>query len=148
MEKEVLLRIKGLQFEQGASEEEMDQIETICPGEYYYRNDAHFLLYEELVEGFEVPIKNMIKCKEHEIIITKKGPLQVQMVFEEGKKTLTEYGTPYGRIMIGLDTTSIEVKEEEDELIIHIQYGLEANYQFVADCDITIKAESHKKSFA
>lgn len=145
MTKEVILRIKGLQFEQDASDEEMDQIETICPGEYYDRNDAHYLLYEEIVEGFEVPIKNMIKCKDQEVIITKKGPLQVQMVFEEGKKTLTEYGTPYGKIMIGLDTTGIEVIKTDDTFTVHIQYGLEANYQFVADCDITIVAEAHEK---
>ncbi len=42
MTKEVLVSIRGLQFVdnevgQNASDEELDQIETICPGEYYYR---------------------------------------------------------------------------------------------------------------
>ena len=61
MTKDVLLCIQGLQFEEEAqNDEELDKIETICAGEYYYRNNAHYILYEELVEGMEEPIKNMI----------------------------------------------------------------------------------------
>ena len=68
MTKEVLVSIRGLQFVdnevgQSASDEELDQIETICPGEYYYRNDAHFICYQELMDDFPEPISNMIKLK-------------------------------------------------------------------------------------
>ena len=74
MTKEVLISVQGLQIvdnevEEAASDEELDRIETICPGEYYYRNDAHFLLYEEIVEGFPEPVKNMIKLKNKEFIL-------------------------------------------------------------------------------
>ena len=41
-----------------------------------------FLLYEEIVEGFPEPVKNMIKLKNKEFILTKKGPVNVQMVFQ------------------------------------------------------------------
>ena len=37
------------------------------------------------------------------------------MIFEKGKKNLTYYYTPFGSIQIGIDATSIEVKETEDE---------------------------------
>ena len=46
MTKDVLLCIQGLQFEEEAqNDEELDKIETICAGEYYYRNNAHYILY-------------------------------------------------------------------------------------------------------
>ena len=65
MTKEVLVSIRGLQFVdnevgQSASDEELDQIETICPGEYYYRNDAHFIFYQELMDDFPEPISNRL----------------------------------------------------------------------------------------
>ena len=68
MTKEVLVSIRGLQFvdnEVGetASDEEIEQIETICPGEYYYRNDAHYIRYEEVMEDFPESVRNMIKLK-------------------------------------------------------------------------------------
>ena len=54
MTKDVLVSIQGLQFadseiRNATSDEDLDLIETICPGEYYYRNGAHFVLYDELV---------------------------------------------------------------------------------------------------
>jgi uncharacterized beta-barrel protein YwiB (DUF1934 family) len=65
------------------------------------------------------------------------------MVFSQGRKTMTQYFTPFGNIMIAVDTKSVEYKEAQDSLYIHINYGLEANYQFVADCNITIDVKSN-----
>lgn len=147
MTKDVLVSIRGLQFadeeiKDASSDEELDKIETICPGEYYFRNNAHFVLYEELLEGFEEPVRNMIKLRDKEFILSKKGPLNVQMVFSEGKKTMTDYCTPFGNILVAMETHHIDVEETEEKLDIHISYGLEANYQFIADCDIDIKIKA------
>jgi len=149
MTKDVLVSIKGLQFADNdvrasADDEEIENIETICPGEYFYRNGGHFILYDELADGFLEPIKNTIKLRDKEFTISKKGPLNTQMVFSEGKKTLTDYCTPFGDIMIALDTKTVETKESEDELYIYIEYGLEANYQFIADCHITVHIMAKK----
>ena len=66
----------------------------------------------------------------------------MQMVFSEGKKTMTDYFTPFGNILVAMDTREVNVTECEDCLGIHIAYGLEANYQFIADCSITIEIRS------
>lgn len=144
MTKDIVIHVTGMQFANEGSEQQQDQIENIYPGEYFFRNGTHYFLYQEILEGFADPIKNMLKWKEQEVILTKKGPVQVQMVFEAGKKTLTEYNMPFGQILIGLDTSEIKVEESEDEIHILINYTLEANYQYVADCEIHIVAKSHK----
>ena len=138
MTNDCLVSIQGLQFGDGVSEEELDQIETICPGKYFNKNDSQYVLYDEIIEGVGETIQNRIKIKSDEITVTKKGPFQVQMVFEKGKKTMTEYHTPFGSIMLALDTQVLEVTENEQSIHIYIKYGLEANYQFVADCEIRI----------
>lgn len=149
MTKDVLVSIKGLQYVDNdvrvsANEEEIDNIETICPGEYYYRNNGHFVVYEELADGFAEPIKNVIKLRGKEFAIFKKGPFNVQMVFTEGKKTMTDYCTPFGNIMIALDTKKVAAKINENYLDISIAYGLEANYQFIADCHIAVHVTARK----
>ena len=143
MTKDVLVSIQGLQFadaeiRNATSDEELDLIETICPGEYYFRNEAHFVLYDEQIEGHGEPVRNMIKLRGKEFTYTKKGPVNAQLVFVEGKKTMTDYVTPFGNIMIALDTSEVKVDESNENLKIHICYGLEANYQFIADCEITV----------
>lgn len=148
--KDVLVSIKGLQFadsdvSEAASDEELDCIETICPGEYYFRNNGHFIIYEEIIAEFPEPVKNVIKLRDKEFTISKKGPVNVQMVFSEGKKTMTDYCTPYGNIMIALDTKKVALEESENDMKICIAYGLEANYQFIADCDITIHITAKEK---
>ena len=117
---------------------------SIYPGEYYFRSGSHYILYDELVEGEAAPIKNVIKLRDREFTITKKGIINTQMVFTEGKKNMTSYVTPFGNIMIALDTEKIEVKETEEELKIHIDYGLEANYQYIADCQIAVTISARK----
>ena len=80
-----------------------------------------------------------MKVRGDEFSLTKRGGVNVQMVFTQGKKTITEYATPLGGILIGLDTSRVEVVEEaENKLRIHIDYALEANYQYIADCHIEV----------
>ncbi|MCD8037619.1 MAG: DUF1934 domain-containing protein [Lachnospiraceae bacterium] len=143
MTKNVLVSIKGLQFadsdvSEAATDEELDSMETICPGEYYHRNDGHFILYEELADQFSEPVKSMLKLRGKEFTVIKKGPVNVQMVFSEGEKTLTDYNTPFGNIMLAIDTKTVRVDEAESSLRIWVEYGLEVNYQFIADCSIDI----------
>lgn len=147
MTRDVLISIQGLQFDDSGinhveSDDELDMIETICPGKYYYKNDTHYLLYEEIMEEFFESARGMLKLKDKEFMVIKKGAVNAQMVFSEGKKTLTDYHTPLGNILIALDTKKIEVHEDEDCMEIHISYGLEANYQFISDCNISISVKS------
>ena len=143
MTKNVIVSIQGLQFDAAQNDEELDKIETIYPGEYYFRNQAHYVLYEECLEGQDEPVKNMIKIRPQELVLTKKGPVNVQMVFDEGKKTMRSYATPFGNMLIAMDTTKVDVDENGDNVNVHIEYALEANYQYVADCSINVEIRSN-----
>lgn len=134
MTKEILLSLKGLQMEN--PEEESQELETITPGEYYKRNGSHYVIYDEVTEGFSDVTRNMIKFKDSALEVTKKGLFNVHMIFEEKKKNMTSYVTPYGNILIGIDTQSVRIQEEEDRIRVDVDYILEANYQHLADCRI------------
>ena len=58
MTKDVLLSIKGLQF---ANEQDTEPVEVITSGDYYKRNGKHYILYDEIMEGFPEPTRNIIK---------------------------------------------------------------------------------------
>lgn len=62
MTKEVLLTLQGLQFDQ--REENADKIEMVMVGDYYKKNDKHYVVYEEITEGFDQPTKNRLKFSE------------------------------------------------------------------------------------
>ena len=96
------------------------------------------MLFEEIMEGETQTLKNMLKFNDNYLEFTRKGPMSVHMIFEKGKKNLTYYYTPFGSIQIGIDATSIEVKETEDEIRAEVKYALDVNYEFVGDCHINI----------
>lgn len=135
MTKDVLVAIKGLQF---GEESDTEELETITNGQYFLRNGNHYILYEEVMDGFDGVIRNRMKIKEHELSITKKGAFNVQMVFEENKKNMTNYTTPFGDIMVGIDTQRIHTIETENDIHVTVDYALEINYQHLADCTINI----------
>lgn len=139
MTKDVMISIRGMQFMDDDSD---DEIETLQRGQYYEKNGSRFLLFDEYMEGFTEPAKNVMRFKEKEVTLTKRGLINVQLDFEEGKKNLTSYHTPYGVMMLGVDTRKVTVEESPDELTLKIDYILEANYQFVADCQILVRVNS------
>lgn len=139
MTKEVIITICGLQ---SGPETDGEPIETITVGEYYYKNNKHYFLYEEVAEGESQPVKNRIKLSEGRMELTKSGIVNVHMLFEEGKKNITHYYTPYGTLNMGIDAKKVEITESEHEMDISILYSLEMNQEFVADCDIKINVKS------
>ena len=143
MTKDVLIAIKGLQFEEA---EDAEEIEVIQRGQYYQRNGSHFLIYEEPIEGSTDTILNRIKFKEDEVQVTKKGAVNTMLSFHKNEKNMTNYATPFGNLIMGIHTHQIDLDMQEDKMLVHVDYALDVNYEFLADCKITITATSLKEN--
>lgn len=143
MKKNVLLSLKGLQMQ--GDIEDRDEIETITPAEYFFKNGKHYVVYEEILEGFDVPVKNVMKFYDDTLEVSKKGAISVNMLFESNRKNVTSYQTPFGTIMLGVDTDTVEIIEEEERILVHVDYVLEANYQHIADCRIEMEIREKKE---
>lgn len=135
MTKDVLIAIKGLQFE-GA--EDAEEIEVIQRGKYYQRNGSHYLVYEEPVEGSNDTILNRIKFTGEEASVTKKGAVNTMLSFKENEKNMTNYATPFGNLVMGIHTQQIDLNVEKDKIGLNIEYSLDVNYEFLAECKISI----------
>lgn len=141
MTKEVLLSLKGLQMEYA---ENPDAVETITPADYYRKNGSHYIIYDEMTEGFTETTKNIIRFRDSYLEVLKRGNINVRMVFEENKKSITTYQTPFGNILIGVDTESVQIEEKENQISVQVAYTLEANYQYLADCRIKMELRPRK----
>ena len=135
MTKDVLITIKGMQY-LGMEDDPEDPIEITTAGDYYFRNGSHFVKYEEVFEGFDGTTSNLVKIRPHSMEVMKKGAANVHMVFEPDKKNITYYDTPFGKIQMGIATTRIDVKEQEDRIRVKVEYSLDMNDNYVADCNL------------
>ena len=141
MDKNVLIHIRGLQMMEPTDEQE--PIELVVPGQYYFKNGSHYLRYEELMDETSAePTVNYIKISSTAVEVRKKGLVNVHMVFERGKKNMTYYSTPYGTVEMGIAATGVMIEESENGIDMKVDYALEMNEEYVADCYLTVSAQS------
>lgn len=140
MTKDVLVSINGLQI--ARQSEEAEPVEVITAGDYYKKNNKHYVIYDEVTEGFAGTTKNIIKLQEDCVDITKRGITNVHMVFEKNKKNVTCYETPFGSLILGINAKDIKITEEENDISVDVRYALELNYEHLADCTIKMAIQS------
>lgn len=140
MNKDVLIHVRGLQMME--TDDAQEPIEIVVPGQYYFRNGSHYLRYEEILDDTAETTVNYIKMSPNGVEVRKQGQVNVHMVFEEGKKNKTFYNTPYGTLQMGISATGLELKESEDGIQVKVDYALDMNEEHVADCYLTVQAQS------
>lgn len=148
MTQDVLVTISGLQAMENEefSNEENEPIEIISPAKYYNKNGKHYILYDEVMEGFSGVIKNKIKITgDSTVEIIKSGLTNSHMVFENGKSNVTYYSTPFGQMHMEMHTRNLEVGITEDRIDIDVDYRLDVNGEPAADCRIVMNIKSKNK---
>ena len=142
MTKDVLISISGKHIDilSGPAEEYEtgeDSIEVIAPADYYCRNGKHYIIYDEVFEGMTGTVKNKIKITGTDMVeIMKSGLTSSHMIFEKNKKNLTYYKTPYGQMLVGVNTKKMEISVEDDKIGVLVDYELDVNHEPLADCKI------------
>lgn len=139
MTKDVLVKISGLQF---SDDQGNEPVEIITTGNYYKKNGKHYILYDEVQEGFDGVTKSIIKVNDDFLDVTKKGVTNVHMMFEKNKKNMSYYNTPFGNLLVGINATDVKVNETEDNIDIKVDYKLEVNYEHLAECSISMNIMS------
>ena len=142
MTKDILVSIRGLQ---SMGEDQSEDLEVIIPGSYYKKGDKHYIKYDEVTEGMEGTTSNLIKLQENCMEVTKRGLTNTHMVFEEQKKNMTYYDTPFGNLLVGITATNVSMKESEEQIDVKVNYALEINYEHLADCTIDVKVRSRDR---
>ncbi len=138
MTKDVLITIRGVH----TLDHEDNDVEMIIRGDYYQKNGKHYILYEEILEGAEERVKNVIKISPSSMDIIKKGVTNSRMLFEKNKKNLSCYSTPVGNLVIGIQANHFYVEEQENSIKVNVDYSLDINYEHMSDCRICVDVQS------
>ena len=136
MIKEVQILLSGMHI--GPEKEKIVQRHK---GEYYKKNANHYILYEEAEDEVSTKTKNVIKITEHGMELTRRGTVNVHMLFEEAKTFQTVYQTPFGPIMLGIETKKIEITEQDGSIRVLAIYDLEIDGEHQADCRIELEVK-------
>lgn len=118
--------------------EEEDVIEVVTPGDFYEIEDGFKVEYNETkISGME-GTKTTIIIKDNSFDLIREGTTETKMEFENNKKTVSLYKTPYGVMDIKIDTKKLNININEDGGIINTMYILEIGDQPALKTNLTI----------
>ncbi len=126
MEKNVIISIKGKQSYPQCPPE---IIELVTEGKLEDRGDEGITLsYQESeVTGLEGTLTT-IQVEPRRVTLQRMGAVNSQMVFEEGRRHLSLYDTPYGALSIGIHTRKMHSSLGSGGGDVTIYYALEIEH--------------------
>ncbi len=125
MEKDVIISIKGMQKYEHA---DPDVIELITKGRLAEREGNFTLTYQESeLTGLE-GTRTTIQVEGEQVTLLREGGVNSQMVFQEGRRHMSMYNTPYGAIEIGINTSHLMTDLHDRGGDIEIDYAIEVDH--------------------
>ena len=126
MEKEVIISIKGMQKYENA---EPDTIELVTGGRLERDGESFTLSYQEsAVTGMDGTLTTFQVEKNGRVTLLRMGEVNSQMVFEEGRRHLSMYDTPYGALSVGINTRKMRAELDARGGSIEIDYAIEIDH--------------------
>ena len=125
MEKDVVISIKGMQKYQGV---EPDVVELVTEGRLQRLDSGYMISYEESeVTGLGSTLTT-IQVEDERVTMMRMGEFNTQMVFQEGRRHLSMYNTPYGAMSIGVNTHHLLAEVDDCGGDIEIDYAIEVDH--------------------
>ena len=119
----VIISIKGKQLYAESAPEEM---ELVTSGTLKRDGAGGYTVsYQETeLTGLEGTVTKL-HIKDGQVTLLREGSINSQMVFEEGRRHLSMYETPYGALSIGVNTKRMRSTLSESGGDLEIDYAIE-----------------------
>lgn len=142
--RDVTICIRGTQYApalQGETpQQESARTETTAQGTYYERSGAHYLFWEERLEGMDAPVQSRLKYRGGCLEVTRRGGMESHMIFEAGKTYCTDYVTLLGTLRMEIAAERVAMDEDADGTRrIAAKYRLCQAGEPVAVCELDIR---------
>ena len=122
MHDNVIISIKGRQVNENGP----DEIELVTAGQMIRTESGDFTVsYQESeLTGLE-GTTTLLRSEGSRITLLREGTVNSQMVFEEGRRHLSMYETPYGSLSVGINTRRVRSTIGESGGDLEIDYAIE-----------------------
>ena len=141
MEKDVVISIKGIQKYETT---DPDVIELVTAGRLTRVGESYTLSYQESeLTGLEGTLTT-IQVDGEQVTLMRVGEFTSQMVFQEGRRHLSMYNTPYGAMAIGVNTRHLLADLTDQGGDIEIDYAIEIDHALAGRNVFQIKVSENQ----
>ena len=125
MEKEVVISIKGMQKYEGTPP---DAMELVTKGRLVREGGSYTLSYQESELTGLGGTLTTIQVDGEQVTLMRMGEFNSQMVFQEGRRHLSMYNTPYVAMAIGVHTRHLMAELNDQGGDIEVDYTIEVDH--------------------
>ena len=126
MDNNVIISIKGKQSFEGADDE---VIELVTEGLMKKEGERTYTLsYQESELTGMGGTLTTFQIEEGRVTLLRLGQFNSQMVFEQGRRHLSMYETPYGALAIGVNTRAMDCTLDEHGGRLEVNYDIEIDH--------------------
>ena len=141
MENEVVISIKWIQKYDNT---DPDVIELVTAGRLTRVGESYTLSYQESeLTGLEGTLTT-IQVDGEQVTLMRVGEFTSQMVFQEGRRHLSMYNTPYGAMAIGVNTRHLLADLTDQGGDIEIDYAIEIDHALAGRNVFQIKVSENQ----
>lgn len=113
------------------------ETELITSGTFRKKDDKFIISYKDSeATGFDGSTTEITVIGNRLASIIRKGSSSSDLVIEPGRKHHCHYETPYGGMMIGIYTHTIENKLDKSGGSLYMKYTLDINSSYMSDNEI------------
>ncbi len=145
-ETEVKIQIKGTQ-KYVDNPGENDMVVTSAKGKYYLKNESIYIVYEEYDKELNQSTQSMLKIKENSVDLIRKGSINTKLSFKKDMKYASTYTTPFGVVLMAVETSGLTILRSEKQMTILIEYKTEMDDKYIADNKLNIVIRSNESLF-
>ena len=124
IEKELLPVMMTIRGEQYFDDMDPDGTELLTEGTMELTEDGMILTYEETELTGMAGTTTTFEVKEKQVILTRSGKIQSQMIFEEGRQHTSLYETPFGELPVDIQTSKLLHNLTERGGLMEIKYSI------------------------
>ena len=121
MRDNVIISIKGKQVNENGP----DEMELVTEGRMICNDKGVLVSYQESELTGLQGTTTMLRINGPVVTLLREGTVNSQMVFEEGRRHLSMYETPYGSMSVGINTRRVKNTIGEFGGDLEIDYAIE-----------------------
>jgi uncharacterized beta-barrel protein YwiB (DUF1934 family) len=137
----VVLSVRGEQSYQGG---EPDRTELMTEGTLRVTREGFLLTYDETrLTGME-GTTTTFEIRGGQVLLTRTGKVNSQMVFEEGRQHTSLYETPYGELSVDIRTSRLHHTMTEHGGLLDIRYSIAIEHTAASESRVHVRVrEKH-----
>ncbi|MGB9679056.1 MAG: DUF1934 domain-containing protein [Thermoanaerobacteraceae bacterium] len=131
-----IISVKGTQKNE---REESDTIEIVTEGSFYVKGNTFYITYDETeISGMD-GTTTTLKVTENKVTLMRFGSNKSRMIFQKNKRHESDYMTPYGKVLLGIEPSDLHVNLSKVGGEITIKYIIDLDKKVVSNNELYLK---------